>query len=434
MLSTTGCGILCSLHTKGLPVKVKNLYQTDKRYVFQIDVPTDLRDRVGKRNIKIQLGRDLGTATLQTEKYRNSYKSLFEKMRQDDVNGAGVMLERIKLLHTTEPDHPAYEPLLEKLRDTVQDLEESKRITAQEAQSFITAAERPDVLRIRTAIDRYLKQHEGTVGVGHHNEVKQHCEMLFQYLGDVAVSTITKKNAGEFIQARVIEAKSKVNGKPLALSTKRKIVKNLSSFFYNLTHMGLIDTNPFANMMRSVKPTREDKQQKPKRPWSDDEIVRILEHSAGHEKYWRLVPVVKVMALTGMRLGEVWQLRKEDVDTGVLTVHVGKNKNALRTIPLHPELFDVMSDFFKVQTTERKEYMTQLIIQIRRELEMEEGCIDAHSFRRYYATQLEQVGTPENIAASILGHSKSSLSYDLYSGGPLIEQMQVWIAKTHLPC
>jgi integrase len=414
-------------------VKVKNLYLRHQTYLFQLEIPPALRDRMGKRNIKINLGKDIAKATVLTVEYRTSYKSLFAKMLKDDVNGVVVMLERIKLLHTTEPDHPAYEPLVDNLRDLVQDLEESKRISSHEAQSFITAAERPDVLRLREAINTYLKQHEFTVGAGHHNEVKQHCEMLYIYIGDVAVETITKKNAGEFIQARVIDAKSKVSGKPLSLTSKRKIVKNLSSFFYNLTHMGLIDTNPFANMTRSVKPTLEDKVKKPKRPWADKEIVRILEHSQGHHKFWRLVPVIKVMALTGMRLGEVWQLRQEDVDTGVLTVHKGKNKNALRTIPIHPELITVMPDFFKVQTTERKQYMTQLIIQIRRELEMEEGVIDAHSFRRFYATQLEQVGTPEHIAASILGHSKSSLSFNLYSGGPLLGQMKEWIEKTNLP-
>ena len=414
-------------------MKVRNMYQRHQHYVFQLEVPAALRDRIGKRHIKMNLGRDLTQATLKTEEYRASYKSLFYKMMQEDVNGVDVMLERIRLLHSTEPDNPAYEPMLENLRDLVQDLEESKRITPQVAESYVLAAERPEILRLRTAIDNYHAQSEGTVGDGHRNEVKQHLDRLFQYLGDVAVETVTKKNAGEFIQSKVINATSLVNGKPLALSSKRKIVKNIAGFFYNLTHLGLIPTNPFANMIRSVKATLEDKVKKSKRPWTDEEILRILEHSKGHYKYWRLVPVVKVMALTGMRLGGVWQLRREDADTGVLTVHKGKNKNALRTIPLHPELVTVMSDFFEVQTTERKLYMTQLIIQIRRELEMEEGVIDSHSFRRYYATQLEQAGTPEHIAASILGHSKSTLSFDLYSGGPLIEQMKVWIDKTNLP-
>jgi hypothetical protein len=133
--------------------------------MFQLEIPPALRERMGKRHIKLNLGSDLAKATVLTDEYRAAHKSLFAKMLKEDTDGVSLMLERIKLLHTTEPDHPAYEPMLEKLRDTVQDLELSKRISAQAAQSFITAAERPDVLRLRAAIDRYLKQHEGTVGV-----------------------------------------------------------------------------------------------------------------------------------------------------------------------------------------------------------------------------------------------------------------------------
>ena len=59
--------------------KVKNLYQQDRRYVFRIDVPPPLRDRMGKRSVKLQLGRDLDKATLLADEYRASYKSLFYK-------------------------------------------------------------------------------------------------------------------------------------------------------------------------------------------------------------------------------------------------------------------------------------------------------------------------------------------------------------------
>jgi len=102
-------------------------------------------------------------------------------------------------------------------------------------------------------------------------------------MGDVAVDTLTKKHAGEFIQAVVINATSKINGKPLAMTSKRKIVKNISGFFYGLTHLGLVTSNPFANMTRSIRPSLEDKVKKSKRPWTNDEILHLIQHSA-HQK------------------------------------------------------------------------------------------------------------------------------------------------------
>ena len=40
-----------------------------------------------------------------------------------------------------------------------------------------------------------------------------------------------------------------------------------------------------------------------------------------------------------------------------------------------------------------------------------------HCFRNTVATQLENAGIPEGVAADIVGHEKKTITYGLYSGG-----------------
>jgi integrase len=52
-----------------------------------------------------------------------------------------------------------------------------------------------------------------------------------------------------------------------------------------------------------------------------------------------------------------------------------------------------------------------------------------HSIRATVATQLEQAGVPEGVAADILGHDKPNMSYGVYSGGTSFEQKRDAIEK-----
>jgi hypothetical protein len=51
------------------------------------------------------------------------------------------------------------------------------------------------------------------------------------------------------------------------------------------------------------------------------------------------------------------------------------------------------------------------------------------SIRATVATQLEQTGVPEGIAAGILGHDKSAMNYGVYSGNSSLEQKREAISK-----
>lgn len=71
-----------------------------------------------------------------------------------------------------------------------------------------------------------------------------------------------------------------------------------------------------------------------KRPYTDDELAKLIYGPA--PAY--LPDLMRIAALSGMRLEEICQLRVRDCAGGKLHVHYGKTDNARRTIPIHPDL------------------------------------------------------------------------------------------------
>ena len=57
--------------------------------------------------------------------------------------------------------------------------------------------------------------------------------------------------------------------------------------------------------------------------------------------------------------------------------------------------------------------------------------IGLHSFRGHFATALEQVGCPEEIATKLAGHKQLSLTYNLYSKYKNKDELWQYIEKIH---
>lgn len=79
---------------------------------------------------------------------------------------------------------------------------------------------------------------------------------------------------------------------------------------------------------------KEDKKN-PHQRFSKDDIAKLFEHSDVPA-----VQVVLVLIYTGLRPGELVDLKKEDVHLGERWIQIthGKTKNAVRPVPLHPAI------------------------------------------------------------------------------------------------
>ena len=56
-------------------------------------------------------------------------------------------------------------------------------------------------------------------------------------------------------------------------------------------------------------------------------------------------------------------------------------------------------------------------------------CHVFHSIRKTVATQFEQAGVVEGVAADVLGHEKKTLSYGLYSAGSSMKDKLKAVSK-----
>lgn len=140
--------------------------------------------------------------------------------------------------------------------------------------------------------------------------------------------------------------------------------------------------------------------------------------------------------ITGARIGEVFQLTKEDVrkvgDVVVIDLNETgnkslKNKHSTRIVPLVDGAygFDLKAFLEYVESCPDKLFdrvshnFTRVLNETLRDIvgvESGEG-LTFHSLRHSLASLLKAKGIPVGVAQDILGHSSQSITFDLYGGG-----------------
>jgi integrase len=139
---------------------------------------------------------------------------------------------------------------------------------------------------------------------------------------------------------------------------------------------------------------------KPKRPtYTLDQVTKM---QTGVREWLR--PIVTVLAWTGMRIGELINLRWEDVDLNKKLIHIRVREDwrpkgrADRTIPMHPQVEAVLRNqrvgkfaFIGPSGGRLKEtYLLKCLRVDQEDLKLRQG--DLHSFRRFFATQMMRAG------------------------------------------
>ena len=149
--------------------------------------------------------------------------------------------------------------------------------------------------------------------------------------------------------------------------------------------------------------TRNGQGSAAKRPFTDDEVARLLTGIVAQP----LADMCRVAALTGMRINEIAELRAGDVGDGEIAVRKGKTKAAVRSIPIHPDISailkrrtdgkpataDVFHEIPPQRSAERGRAapVGQAFVKSRRNLGVDEraegvrqSAVDFHSFRRWF--------------------------------------------------
>jgi integrase len=189
------------------------------------------------------------------------------------------------------------------------------------------------------------------------------------------------------------------------------------------------------------------------RPFTDDEVRRLLTGGADQE----LADVMRIAALAGMRIEEIYHLRVQDCAAGVFAVGRAKAKTraAERMVPIHSALAGIVRRRCKGKAP--GDYLiegpdatvwdgSRSFAAGKRFGKYRQRCgvhdkpdgrrrsrVNFHSWRRWFATKAERAEHHEHLVSRVLGHRLAGMSFGVYSGGALVEQLRAVVESVKLP-
>lgn len=233
-------------------------------------------------------------------------------------------------------------------------------------------------------------------------------------------------------------------GDDLALATVRRMISDCRGYWRHLQTAGVVeeDAEPFSNLNlpRQQNGNTRDK----RKPFSASEVSALL--SAAIKKGDdQLADLIRLGMWTGCRIEEICALKVEHVHAGHIQVVEGKSKSAVREVPIHRKLAQTMarlinesqdgyilSGLSENKYGDRSNAIGKRFGRLKKAMGFGPELV-FHSLRKCVATQLENTGCPENIAASILGHDFPTMTFGLYSGGPSLKVKAAALAKLKYP-
>jgi integrase len=262
------------------------------------------------------------------------------------------------------------------------------------------------------------------------------------------IETVTDSVASDFRDEAFVVAK--VHPK-----TANKKLSLLRQYWEWLDKSFGIRPNPW--MRKSLaKPkahrVAQDGPQGDERPFTDAEVQALLSGNADPD----LADIMRIAALSGMRLEEIGQLRVYDCRDGIFSVTRGKTAAAVRTVPIHSALRQLIGK----RTKDRKEEtflfpdlpqtgwdenrtmaVSKRFNYYRKRVGVDDSRpgarrskVNFHSFRRWFATKAEEAGQRENVVAAVMGHSKNvGLTFGHYSKAELIGLKRQCVEAVKLP-
>lgn len=228
-------------------------------------------------------------------------------------------------------------------------------------------------------------------------------------------------------------------GKPLSANTIRLARSLLLKAFAYGQAAELVRLNP----VEAVEPPK--KRNKIPAHWSPEQARQFLATQEGD----RLFPLWAFMLSSGVRVSELVWLRWPNIDLegGLARLHEfpttigyrlissdGKNKTAVRTIDLDPQMIEILHQQDRTQTEESGQpgyFVTDYVFtkpsgshyhpqtiskRLARESEqMGLPRLTAHGLRHTCATLMLAEGVPAKVAAERLGHADTRMFSNVYS-------------------
>lgn len=278
-------------------------------------------------------------------------------------------------------------------------------------------------LFFRDLSEHYLAELVSNVRESTYRVAKSKCVTLAEALGDLDLRTHKRKDFLD-LKARLQETR------------KVSTVNSLVSYLSTVLQWGIANgylKQAFDKKLKSANGATSER-----KAFSEEQLETLMAWTAGLKEDSMERWAISLAAITGARIGEINQLRREDFREvgGIWVMDIRdnegktlKNKYSNRLVPLIDGAlgFDLQAflrfadsrgdgELFRSNSPR---FALKLNKMVRHPLGLGETnpLYSFHSLRHSMASRLKAREVPLSTAQSILGHSSQSITFDLYGGG-----------------
>lgn len=449
------------------------LIKRHKTWYAAMDVPRPLRSVVGrKRFVKSLHTHDLGVAVARrhaalAEFHREieaakrgpqgddlvqeglAWRDTLERIDQGDqevIRGHRCYAERGPWEQAPTRQEDAREVALMALHDRIDDM----RFHAGRPEDAATLAgiAQGQATPLMAYVDAWIREggSRGPVAprtaAQYRTDISTFAEWMASQGLPVLIERVTKDVAGRWVTDMVAKGEHR--------TTANRRVSAVSSYWRWLGKRTGHDGNPWTG--QSLSRRRRPGEAKEKRSYMDEELLTLLSGDPGTE----LHDVIRIAALSAMRIEEIYLLRVADCAGAQFDIKRSKSPAGVRTVPIHSALAAVIDrrskgkapDDFLVHEAgpapkpgrERSMPASKRFGRYRSRVgvtDKAEGVrqdrVDFHSFRRWFVTKARQAGNDSAVVAAVVGHGAGNITDDIYSGGPSEEQKRACVESVRLP-
>jgi len=255
-------------------------------------------------------------------------------------------------------------------------------------------------------------------------------KVLEAWLAGQGVTTlegVTKPVAGRYISETMV-------AKGMAWATANRKITAPASYWQWLVKRGLAETSPWAGQQLAKPPKRRSAGEGEKRPFTEAETAALLSGDAGQE----LGDAIRIAALSGMRLEEIYRLTVADCAGGWFNIRQSKTDAGVRRVPIHKALTAIVARrtegkvpgaflFHEAgparEGRERSAALSKRFGKYRQRAGVHDraegkrhSAVDFHSFRRSFVTLARNAGIDRAVVAAVVGHTAQDITDGVYLG------------------
>lgn len=219
-----------------------------------------------------------------------------------------------------------------------------------------------------------------------------------------------------------------------APATVTRIISACRVFWDYLNRAGHVqcDTEMFEGAIQKAPSKSKQVQAEKRQTFSSGDLGRLV-LEADRQGDEQLHDLIWLAIWTGCRIEEMCSFTLAQVLPDRLVVEDAKSPAGNREVPIHPKINGLLqrlkqtsSDGYLLSALTKNKYGDRSNAIGKRFGRLKKGLgfdrrFVFHSIRKSVATEFENQGVPENVAADILGHEKKTMTYGTYSGGTSFE-------------